>query len=42
MRSIPQTAREISISGETLHNWIRQAEIGEGDREGLATRSTKS
>jgi transposase len=34
---IPKVAREISVSPETLHTWIRQDEIDAGDRKGLTT-----
>ncbi len=36
-RSIPQIARELGISPETLRNWGKQQEIDAGEREGLTT-----
>ena len=36
-RSISQIAKEIGISGNSLRNWLKQAEIDEGNRKGLTT-----
>jgi transposase len=36
-RSIRQLAYEPGISDQTLRNWIRQAQIDRGEREGLST-----
>ena len=37
-RSIRQLAYELGIADQTLRNWIRQAEIDRGEREGLTTK----
>lgn len=36
-KSIRQLAYELGIADQTLRNWIKQAEIDRGEREGLAT-----
>jgi transposase len=36
-RPIPKIARGLGISAESLRNWLKQAEIDEGKREGLST-----
>jgi transposase len=36
-KSIRQLAYELGISDQTLRNWVRQAEIDRGEREGLTT-----
>jgi len=36
-RSIRQLAYELGIADQTLRNWIRQAQINRGEREGLTT-----
>ena len=36
-RSIRQLAYELGIADQTLRNWIKQAEIDRGEREGLST-----
>jgi transposase len=36
-RSIRQLAYELGISDQTLRNWIKQAQIDRGEREGLST-----
>ena len=40
-RSIRQLAYELSIADQTLRNWIKQAEIDCGEREGLSTEERK-
>ena len=37
-RSIPQIARELGISDQSLRNWVNQTEIDAGEREGLTTQ----
>src|SRR5215217_4276959 len=36
-KSIRQLATELGISDQTLRNWIKQAEIDRGEREGLTS-----
>jgi transposase len=36
-KSIPQIADELGISGQTLRNWVHQADVDAGRREGLST-----
>jgi transposase len=36
-RSIRQLAYELGIADQTLRNWINQAQIDRGEREGLTT-----
>ena len=36
-KSIRQLAYELGISDQTLRNWIKQAQIDHGEREGLTT-----
>jgi transposase len=36
-RPIVQVARDLGISNQTLHNWIKQADVDAGRSEGLTT-----
>jgi len=36
-RSIAQVARDLGVSNQTLHTWIKQADVDAGKREGLTT-----
>lgn len=36
-KPIAQIARDLGVSDQTLHNWVKQAEIDAGKREGLTT-----
>jgi len=36
-RSIRQLAYELGIADQTLRNWVKQAQIDRGEREGLIT-----
>jgi transposase len=36
-RSFPEVAKELGISDESLRRWVKQAEIDEGERDGLST-----
>ena len=36
-KPISKIARDLGISDQTLRNWVRQAEVDAGKREGLST-----
>jgi len=36
-KPIPQVARDLGVSSQTLHTWIKQADVDAGKREGLTT-----
>lgn len=36
-KSIPEIAADIGVSDQSLRNWVAQADIDEGRREGLTT-----
>ena len=36
-RSVPSIAKDLGISGQTLRNWVRQAEVDRGARHGLSS-----
>ena len=36
-RSISQIAEELGVSGTSLRNWVKQAQIDQGERQGLTT-----
>jgi transposase len=36
-KPIAQVARDLGVSNQTLRNWIKQADVNAGKREGLAT-----
>ncbi len=40
-KSIRQLAYELGISDQSLHNWVKQAQIDHGEREGLNTKERK-
>ncbi len=40
-QSVAQTARDLGIAQATLHRWVTQAKIDDGEREGLTTDERK-
>ena len=36
-RTIPEIAKSLQISDQTLRNWVRQADVDVGRREGLSS-----
>ena len=36
-KPVPQLARDLGVSENTLRNWSRQAEVDAGEREGLTS-----
>src|ERR671911_728512 len=36
-RSVAQIAKEFGVSDNSLHSWVKQTEIDQGEREGLTT-----
>ena len=36
-RSVSQIAKDLGVSGNSLRTWVKQAEIDQGEREGLTT-----
>jgi transposase len=35
--SISQIAKDLGVSGTSLRNWVKQAQIDQGERQGLTT-----
>jgi transposase len=36
-RSVPELARELGVSPQTLTNWVAQEQVDQGEREGLTS-----
>ncbi|MGH2706894.1 MAG: transposase [Actinomycetota bacterium] len=37
LKSVPQAARDLEVSEQSLRTWVRQAEIDTGRKDGLTT-----
>src|SRR3954469_25242356 len=40
-KSISQIAKDLGVSGNSLRNWVKQAQIDQGERQGLTTEERK-
>ncbi len=36
-KSVPEVAKDLGISDQALRNWLRQADVDDGKREGLTS-----